>query len=174
MTQERWLPIPGYEGWYEVSNCGVVRRIKPHPKGRDITGRIKKQVRTKCGYLNCGLNKNGKGKTFGIHVLVASAFLGPCPPRLEVNDINGVRTDNRPKNLEYVTHFENCSHAYRALGRERMSGEKNHMAKATREQVSRAKEMMKLGASKRKVAKLFGRHVTWAFRVASGEIRANG
>ena len=54
-------------------------------------------------------------KTFKIHRLVAKAFLGPRPPGLETNHINGIKTDNRIENLEYVTHAENMRHAHDVL-----------------------------------------------------------
>lgn len=46
------------------------------------------------------------------HKLVAMAFHGtPNDPKMEIDHINGNKSDNRPENLEWVTHSENCLRA---------------------------------------------------------------
>lgn len=51
-------------------------------------------------------------KNFYIHLLVAEAFLGPCPPGKEVNHKNSDRWDCKESNLEYVTRQKNIQHGY--------------------------------------------------------------
>lgn len=107
---EIWLPVVGYEGYYEVSNLGHIRncRIKKFgPKGDCLRPQ-------KIGkYLGVNLCANGKSKVFLIHRLVAGAFLGPCPPSRDVNHKDGDRTHNAVDNLEYVTRRENIDHSMR-------------------------------------------------------------
>jgi len=67
------------------------------------------------GYLRVGLRGAGRQTTVLVHRLVAEAFLGHCPTKLEVNHKNGHKRDNRRENLEYATHQENMAHAA-ALG----------------------------------------------------------
>jgi len=55
---------------------------------------------------------NGKYKTWGVHKFVALAFLGPCPPKMTVNHKKGIKTDNRPDQLEYITRAANVKHAF--------------------------------------------------------------
>jgi hypothetical protein len=107
-TIEAWKPIPGYEGIYSVSSLGRVRRDKPGPGTKP--GKILR-CRPQAGYLTFYLTKDGQTKGFRAHYLVMLAFTGPRPKGLSINHKNGVKTDNRPQNLEYVTQRYNCQHA---------------------------------------------------------------
>src|SRR5687767_12601092 len=102
---ETWKTILGYETHYEVSNIGNVRRIAPGTSA--VIGKNLKPGRMTVGYLFVALCMHGKPKLHSIHRLVAGAFIGPCPDGHEVNHKNGVRTDNRLENLEYVTRKQN-------------------------------------------------------------------
>lgn len=56
---------------------------------------------------------NGKvKKSCQVHRLVASAFVDGGFPEMQVNHINGVKSDNRKENLEWVTPSQNIQHAY--------------------------------------------------------------
>ncbi len=115
---EEWRPVVGYEGIYEVSSLGQVRRVGPaarhgagHGGGVRI-GRIR-QPQTVRGYLVVLLWKEGRYQPFLVHRLAAAAFLGPLPDGYEINHRDGDKTNNRPENLEYVTRSANMLHAYR-------------------------------------------------------------
>lgn len=101
---EIWKPILGYEGYYEVSDLGRVRRA--------ASGRILKTSKSK-RYPLVGLSINGVQKVIHVHRLVTAAFLGICPEGMEVNHKNGNKLDNRLSNLEYVSHDENMKHSVR-------------------------------------------------------------
>jgi len=109
MMGERWKPC--FEGYYEVSDIGRVRRIKPGSGTRK--GRILNPPISKSGYRDAQVTIRRKTLRSFVHRLVAKAFLGPCPPGKQVNHKDGVKTNNRVENLEYVTHKENALHAYR-------------------------------------------------------------
>ena len=77
-----WRPIADYEGFYEVSDVGEVRRI-----GAGRGARLKTlKPRDRSGkYLTVNLCRNGTPRDFYIHELVATAFYGGRPPLHEVN-----------------------------------------------------------------------------------------
>lgn len=114
-TVETWRPVVGFEGFYSVSDHGRVRRdIRGK---RTHAGRMISLVPTSAEYFNVTLTKPGGTRMCRyVHQLVANAFHGPCPPKHEVNHKDGNRVNNRPANLEYVTHSENVRHAIYVLG----------------------------------------------------------
>ena len=102
--KEIWKDIPEYEGVYQVSNLGRVRSLK---WGKQ---RILKGGKNPKGYSLASLCKDGNVITNKIHRLVMLAFVGESD--LQVNHINGIKTDNRLENLEYCTGPENIQHAF--------------------------------------------------------------
>lgn len=100
---ERWLPVPGYEGLYEVSDQGRVRSIDCLDRlGRRRKGRVR--VLTRDGYyLKVSLSRDGKLKSFWVHALVLTAFVGPRPEGMECCHGPGGPLDNRLENLRWDT-----------------------------------------------------------------------
>jgi len=118
---EQWRPVIGYEGLYEVSNAGRVRRSGPSMDGKARIGRILRPAPASHGYPTVVLWRQGRGRTETIHRLVAAAFIGLCPDGHEVNHINGLKDDNDVNNLEYVTFSGNKAHQW-AMKRRTASG----------------------------------------------------
>lgn len=101
LKDEEWRPIPGYEGMYEISNYG---RLKSLLHGIPFLVRVKT---TRSGRMNANLHYKGKCVTFGVHVLVAKAFI-PNPENLpEVNHKDENPLNNCVENLEWCTHNYN-------------------------------------------------------------------
>lgn len=115
---EIWKPIKGFEGFYEVSNYGNVRSLNYHRENRTC---ILKQKKTRDGYLETTLFKNGKPQFVRTHRIVAGAFCENPQGKLEVNHIDGNKLNNRADNLEWVTSSENQKHAYK-MGLQTISG----------------------------------------------------
>lgn len=110
---EVWKAINGYEGLYEISSYGNVRRIanKKTCKQKPISKR-----KDGGGYFQVGLYKNGIRKWFRVNRLVAIAFIDNPENKLEVNHIDGIRNNNHCENLEWCTRSENEKHTYK-MGR---------------------------------------------------------
>lgn len=109
---EIWKAIPGYEGFYEVSDQGRVRsldRIVPASNGtsRRLRGKIKAPQTGAEGYLMVTLYRGSEGRTMTVHRIVMNTFAGPRPEGMERCHNNGDRTDNRLANLRYDTRSEN-------------------------------------------------------------------
>ncbi|AFH59644.1 NUMOD4 domain-containing protein [Paenibacillus caseinilyticus] len=106
---EEWLPIVGYEGFYEVSNLGRVKRLSNSGTCKE---KILKPQFQRDGYKRVDLSKKGQKKRFPIHRLVASAFIPNPQNKEQVNHQNGNKLDNRLDNLNWMTRKENIAHAH--------------------------------------------------------------
>ena len=102
-----WKQIAGYEDIYEVSSEGQIRRTTGGQGA--IAGKVRKPSISPSGYPTLNLCKDGVTKGHMVHRLVAEAFHGASD--LQVNHINGIKSDNRADNLEWITASENTRHA---------------------------------------------------------------
>lgn len=128
---EEWRDIFGYEGVYQVSNLGRVKRLVGY---QAKTERIIKPRIKNSGYEFVSLQYKRAKRNFYVHRLVARAFIGECPRGIDVNHINGNKKDNHIGNLEYVTRVENMKHA-RKIGLHDNRGENQWQHKLTQENV---------------------------------------
>lgn len=113
-----WKPVVGYEDHYEVSDSGLVRRT-----GSDRLGRTRNTVlrpSNRNGYAGITLSVNNQTKTFSAHRLMWEAFNGAIPEGMQINHINGDKTDNRLENLELCTPQENHLHMRHILRRKQV------------------------------------------------------
>jgi integrase/recombinase XerD len=94
-----WRDIAGYDGVYQVSDQGQVRNTQ--------TSKIMQPVKMKNGRHYVTLSSSGFQRKCTVHSLVASAFLGECPPNHEITHKDGDCLHNQASNLEYVTRLEN-------------------------------------------------------------------
>lgn len=102
MDYEYWRTIPSFPV-YSASNLGRIRN--------DRTNRIMHVFMNTRGYLALSIYINGERFQQMVHRLVAEAFLGGPYPDLDVNHIDGNKTNNCIENLEWCTRTENVRHA---------------------------------------------------------------
>lgn len=104
---EVWKDVIGFEGLYEVSDLGRVRRSSPGANNT-YAGRIVKQFPGRHGYMFAGVYKDGKRRSVIVHTAVLRAFIGPKPEGMECCHGDGVRTNNSLSNLRWDTHKNNA------------------------------------------------------------------
>lgn len=132
-TEEIWKDVPGYKGRYKVSNLGRFIGQK---------GVILRQQKSK-GYLIISLEGVKKKTTRSSHKIVGVTFVDNPQRKPQLNHINGIKTDNRSVNLEWVTPKENTAHAINS-GLRRIDfcmGDGSHYAKLSSDEVLEIREM---------------------------------
>lgn len=128
MTEERWLPVVGFD-FYEVSDQGRVRsldRTVPHPVygSARLRGKVlKARLSPAATYPSVTLAGQ---KLRYIHRLVLEAFIGPKPEGMVTCHSNGDPTDNRLENLRYDTYSSNLNDAVRHGTYRNGHGQKTH------------------------------------------------
>lgn len=166
---EKWRPVVGYEGWYEVSDQGRVRNVKT--RGGSPAGHILTGCPSKKGYLSVCLTVNTKQKVKHVHRLVGEAFLGPLQRGLQTDHINGDKTDNRAANLRYVTGFVNQRKSYEPqFYRHVPRGEAHSQSKLKETQVRAIKRLLRLGMIHRLIADRFRISVSTIDAINSGRL----
>ena len=106
--EEVWKDVVGFEGIYQVSITGIVRRL--YPNKTKILKQCKAGGRTNKEYLYVNMSANGKYRSSSVHRLVAEAFI-PNPERLpQVNHKDEDKFNNCVDNLEWCTASYNNSY----------------------------------------------------------------
>lgn len=130
IMNEIWKDILGFECLYQASNYGRVRSLTK------VVGRVLKQrifleegkvlkPRPNFGYNKYILYKDLKRHPYVGSRLVAQTFITNTYNKPCVNHINGIKSDDRVENLEWVTYKENTQHAVKTGLLKNPSG-KNH------------------------------------------------
>jgi len=141
VCQEQWKDIPDYEGIYQASDLGRIKSLDRLVRHRNIYALLKSRIYTisllNNKYLNVGLNKNGKQRTFLVHRLIALSFIPNPENKPEVNHKGEKpnKLDNRVWMLEWATKKENTEHCDNNKLRNPAKGERVHLAKLTEKEV---------------------------------------
>lgn len=135
-----WKPIPNFSR-YEASNTGLIRSLN-YKNSKKI--KVLKPAKSSDGYMKTMLkNDQGKYNSWVVHKWICLAFYGERPEGLEVNHIDGDKTNNHINNLEYVTHSGNCQHSFDTGLQEPKRGSKNGMHKLVESEVAEIRAIAK-------------------------------
>ena len=146
-----WFDIPNYEGLYQISLCGSVKRIG---------GGIISDNSSTNKYKKVNLWKGNKRKSFNVHRLLAEIFLPKTEGQTEVNHKDGNKMNNSLENLEWCTRSENSLHSYRM--RLSKSGESSPVAKIKNHEVKFIRAMFQDGLKVSKIYDAYKHKASWA------------
>jgi hypothetical protein len=108
---ERWLSIPGYEGYYDVSDFGRVRSLDrivlQAGWPRRVDGRELRQYVDREGRHWVNLTRNGRGSSQKVARLVLLAFVGPAPEGMICCHSDDDTHNNNLTNLRWDTQSAN-------------------------------------------------------------------
>ena len=168
MKEEVWLPIKGWECFYEVSSWGKVKRLKRevyHLRRSDVKPHILKERIWKGflevnGYRCVALqdSQNGRRENCKVHRLVAEAFIPNPENKPCVNHMDGIKENNHLSNLEWVTIAENIRHASKIgllKGALDARGTKNSQAKLSESDIRKIRQLKREGMLHKEIADIF-------------------
>lgn len=160
LSNEIWKDIRDYEGFYKASPSGSILSLHKNYFGKNASRKTNKTLSQhidKNGYVSVVLVKNKIKKTQKLHRLIAMTFIDNPKNKPCVNHINGIKTDNRVENLEWVSYSENELHAI-ATGlknHDKIRGENSCNAILNKEKATEIKKMIENGVRSSDIARMF-------------------
>ena len=144
--------LKGYDGAYGITMNGEIYSKKTKGGAKELLKdwRKMKLCKNKNGYMKVNLMKGGKCESRYVHDLVASQFLGPCPPELEIMHADDNKENNNIANLSFGTHHQNMRDA--GLRGRMPRGENHHLSKLTADAVLKIRLRLKTGERLRTIA----------------------
>lgn len=155
---EEWKFVKDSGMRYQVSSNGRVRSLHKQDNGTYDVFILKSRTNV-YGYKMIDLYINKKKKTFLVHRLVAMSFFGNSKDKLqiEVNHIDGNKTNNSVSNLEWVSKKENIRHAFDNKLNIAANHEAHYKSKIDISTVDEIKRLYKTGSyTQSKLGKMFG------------------
>lgn len=166
VPEEWWVDVVDYNGLYEVSTHGRVKSLERLSEldNRGVRRRLKSKIlvgytsKEQC-YPLVTLYKGKEAKKAYVHILVLTAFVGPCPIGMECRHLDRDTLNCRLSNLCWGTPSENKQDQVRH-GTYRSPpvfyGENHWNAKLNMEKAKQIRELYRTGRySSRKLAWMF-------------------
>lgn len=176
---EIWKDVIEFEGGYEISNFGRLKSLKriakTHNLYKDIERtypeRIIRAGLDSAGYPIVKLSAFGRMKRTSLHRLVTTAFIPNPENKPEVNHKNGIKTDARLENLEWVTNSENQKHAYKIglQNANHVRGEESNWVKLTELQVIEIKILLSKKVTLKEIGKIYNVHFSTIWYIKTGK-----
>lgn len=167
---ELWIPVLGFEGFYEASNMGRVRsvprlvRFGVRGVTRTVGGVILSPVMGSRGYPVVNLTKPGVRRQMFLHKVILEAFTGGRPEGMEACHNDGDTTNSRLENLRWDTRSGN--HEDKRKHGTWQVGEMANNSKLTEAVVI---EIRKRGLSAAQASREYGLSKTNAKRIVRGD-----
>jgi hypothetical protein len=151
---EVWLPVIGREAEYAVSNLGRIKAIrKLDTKGAWRNERMLKLSTNEDGYKRVNFSVRSRALPRFVHRVVYEAFCCQIPESFEINHKNGIRDDNRPENLEAMSHADNVKYSKEVLKRNYATFGNARMTEKQRERIH---FLRSLGLTYKEIGKQIG------------------
>lgn len=157
---ETWKRVP-LLSIFEASSLGRIR-VSERPQMRcskygkihsvPLPAYLPVPQMDRAGYLIVRVMQNRKRKTYYVHRLVGLTYVDGYESGLCINHKNGIKTDNLPNNLEWVSLSENSAHQWRS-GLATSFGEGHARAKLNEQDVRRIRSGYYGNKSQYKIAK---------------------
>lgn len=161
---EIWRDIKDFEGIYQVSNTGKVKRIGDY-KNQSASWKAEEKIlragNNGNGYLFVNLMKNNKRCRQYVHRLVAMAFIPNPDNKKAVNHIDCDRSNNNVENLEWSTYKENNDYVIVTM-QQRGTTKKNNKASMPVIQYDLQMNFVKEYPSAREAVRATGNNGIWA------------
>jgi DNA-binding transcriptional regulator YiaG len=172
MESEVWKPILGYEGLYDVSDQGRIRRVArsyqtSNGVTRNLTERVMKPFMNYGGYWRVKIaNKDGVKANVTLHRAVCEAFYGPRPEGMVIRHMDGDINHNALSNLQYGTQLENMQ--------DKVDHGTNNVDKLGEEKAEEIRELYsKWRLSVPTIAEQFGVSISTINRIIDGKTYQN-